>query len=126
MQRIQIDRAVFLIGNGFELGGEAIAMFLRQKGALSYADAPNLFVETESPSTRMNELTAFLDDEDFQGEYVLLKDARDDAELIFAITFQHGREQRVIGFRHRGVETEAFVAALYQLAGEDPIVRPLR
>ena len=126
VELIQIDRLIFLLGNGFELGGEAIETFLRQKGALSYADAANLIVQTESPSARMDALTAFLDDEDFQAEYVLLERVRDDAELIFAITFQHDQERRVIGFRHRGVETQAFVAALYQLSGEDPIVQSLR
>lgn len=126
VQLIQIDRLVLLLGNGFELGGKAIRSCLLRRGALFHTEAPNLVVQTESPSARLDALTAFLDDEDLQGDYVLLKSLRDDAELIFAITFQRDQERRVIGFRHRGMETEAFVAALYQLSGEDPIVQSLR
>ena len=120
---IQIDRLVFFRGNGFELGGEAIQTFLKMRGALVGSDEANLVVQCDAPDERRGELAAFLEDEDFEGEFVLLDRMQDDAELLCSITFQSPKTQRVLGFRHRGMEPDAFVAALYQLAGEDPLIQ---
>ena len=114
---LRVDRLVFFWGGGFDLGGEWLREVLAKIGAITCTDRPLVSVRCDDPDARIEELSRFLIDEDFEDQFAL--DAPNH-EALFTVTLVNGDRHRTLVFDHSGVQDQAFVSLLPQLDGEDP------
>jgi hypothetical protein len=117
---LRVDRMVFFWGGGFDLGGETLRAILGRMGAVACAESVHLVVAASDPEARLAELTSFLVDEDFEGQFEVVSSAADLEHALFSITLDNGSNRTHLAFDDSGIEDWAFVSLLPQLDGEDP------
>jgi hypothetical protein len=79
-----------------------------------------LTIRNDAPDQRVQELAAFLDEEDYEGQYSI-DDGEGASDAAFYTLTVVGRDRRSrLLFDGSGVQDWAFVAILPQLDGEDP------
>jgi hypothetical protein len=118
---MRIDRIVFFWGGGFDLGGETLREILVKMGAKKVTDSCYITIQNSDPDMRLEELVAFLNDEDYEDQYEV--DPADFEFALHAITIAGPNHSRSLAFDESGVQDWAFVALLPQLDGEDPCLK---
>lgn len=118
---MRIDRIVFFWGGGFDLGGQTLREILAKMGAKTVTDSCDITVQNSDPNARLEELVAFLNDEDYEDQYEIDPDDVDFA--LHTITIAGPHHSRCLAFDDSGVQDWAFVALLPQLDGEDPCLK---
>ncbi|HEY2368418.1 MAG TPA: hypothetical protein VGH87_18605 [Polyangiaceae bacterium] len=120
-QLLQVDRMVFFWIPGFDLGGDTLRAILRKLGAVAAVGEGqcHLAIACDDPDARVQELTSFLVDEDFEDQFTVL-DGKHTTHDYFSVTLEGSKHTKRIVFDDSGVQDWAFTALLPQLAGEDP------
>jgi len=121
---LQVDRMVFFWIPGYDLGGDPMREVLRRLGATEVGSEGNCNIEirADDPDTRLEELTEFLDEEDYQDQYSVRGDVPVTG-MYFSLTVVGKDQKVVVEFDDSGVQDWDFTAVLPQLSGEDPIFR---
>ena len=115
---LRVDRLVFFWGGGFDLGGPWLRECLLRLGALACTDRPHLRVRCTDPDARVAELSTFLNEEDYEGQF-----SNEASESLFSVTFENDAHRALLSFGDSGAQDHAFVSVLPQLDGEDPTFR---
>ena len=118
---LRVDRLVFFWAGGFDLGGDTLREILRSLGArVAVGEGEcQLTIHHDDPTARVEELAAFLNDEDFEDQFTVGDGAAPD---YFSITVVGPKDAKHIAFDDSGVQDWAFVTVLPQLSDEDPSV----
>ncbi len=118
---VRIDRLVCFYAGGFELGGDGIEAYFAHAQARRYArDEAHLVVASEDPEASARALAGFLEDEDFEDQYVLAEAGEGPRDGVFSVRFERGETAWTLSFDDSGVQDWAFIACLPQLDGESP------
>ena len=117
---LRVDRMVFFWAGGFDLGGDTLREILRSLGArVAVGEGEcQLTIRHDDPTARVEELAAFLSDEDFEDQFTVGDGAAPDA--YFSIAVVGPKDTKHIAFDDSGVQDWAFVTVLPQLSDEDP------
>lgn len=113
-QLLRVDHVLFFWGGGFELGGPTLRAIFTKLGATLCTDRCALSIRAGDPDARADELAAFLEDEDYEGQFTL----DDEHGTLHTLTIIGPRSGRALSFDDSGVQDWAFVALLPQLEGE--------
>jgi hypothetical protein len=117
-QLLRVDRMVFFWAGGFYLGGPTLRDILRRLGARAVVDNGqcHLAIRNDNPDARIEELAAFLVEEDYEDQFTI----GPDGDGMFTLTVIGPSHRNRISFDDSGVEDWAFMAVVPQLSEEDP------
>lgn len=118
---LRVDRMLFFWAGGFDLGGETLRTILRKLGARETVGegACHLTIRHDDPDGRVDELAAFLNDEDFEDQFTV-GDGTPAGDAYFSLVVVGPKHAKHVTFDDSGVQDWAFTALLPQLDGEDP------
>jgi hypothetical protein len=121
---LRVARVVFFWAGGFDLGGETLRAILRSLGATVVVGEGqcHLMTRHDDPTAWVEELAAFLDDEDFEDQFTAGDGAASDS--YFSITVVGPSDTKHLAFDDSGVQDWAFVTVLPQLGGAGPSLLP--
>ncbi|KIG18664.1 hypothetical protein DB30_07679 [Enhygromyxa salina] len=120
---LQVDTLVFFYGGGFELGGAGTERAFEAMGAARHVTGCHVVVEVGEAAAAARELAAFLDEEDFAGQYSLVEGDVKIEGFLHSIAFVGAAARHTLCFDDSGVQDWAFVAAAPQLSGMGPRLR---